>query len=605
MAQDSFRSIPDMFLHRTRTTPDADAFLYKKNGGWDTLSWKQVLRRVKNIATGFAVLGLASEERAAILCGTRVEWILADIGILCAGGATTTIYPSNTSEECAYILSDSNSRFVVAENDEQVDKLVAERTNLGSLEKVIVIDGRGGHNGWVITLSELESMGAAANEKEPKSFEARAMAVQPDHLATLIYTSGTTGKPKGVELVHDCWVFEAEAMDSMGTMASNDRQFLFLPLAHVFAKVLEVAIIRIGIPTAIDGSIENLVANMQEVQPTFTASVPRVFEKVYNKVIAGAHDAGGLKLRIFKWAMVQGRAVSTVRQEGREPYGLLALKYSIADRLVFSKIRATFGGKIRFFISGGAPLSKEIAAFFHAAGLTILEGYGLTESSAASFVNLPEQYKFGTVGPSLPGVELKFDPADGEIMLKSRGVMRGYHNRPEATAEMLDGEWLRTGDIGELDDDGFLRITDRKKDLIKTSGGKYIAPQKLENRLKTMSTYLSQVLVHGNTRNFCSALITLNEEEIEKWAEDNSLAGTSIEELASNEKVRGLIEPLITELNGELARYETIKKFAILPADFTQETGELTPTMKVKRKVVEAKYKHVLDGFYEGTIQSV
>jgi long-chain acyl-CoA synthetase len=605
VAQDTFRSIPDMFLHRTRTTPDAEAFLYKKNGGWDTLSWKQVLRRVRNIATGFSILGLESEERAAILCGTRVEWILADIGILCAGGATTTIYPSNTSEECAYILSDSNSRFVVAENDEQVDKLVAERANLGSLEKVIVIDGRGGHNGWVIPLSELESMGAAANEKDPNSFETRAMAVQPDHLATLIYTSGTTGKPKGVELVHDCWVFEAEAMDSMGTMASNDRQFLFLPLAHVFAKVLEVAIIRIGIPTAIDGSIENLVANMQEVQPTFTASVPRVFEKVYNKVIAGAHDAGGLKLRIFKWAMVQGRAVSAIRQEGGEPYGVLALKYAIADRLVFSKIRATFGGKIRFFISGGAPLSKEIAAFFHAAGLTILEGYGLTESSAASFVNLPEQYKFGTVGPSLPGVELKFDPADGEIMLKSRGVMRGYHNRPEATAEMLDGDWLRTGDIGELDDNGFLRITDRKKDLIKTSGGKYIAPQKLENRLKTMSTYLSQVLVHGNTRNFCSALITLNEEEIEKWAEANSLSGTSMEELSSNEHVRGLIEPLITELNGELARYETIKKFAILPADFTQETGELTPTMKVKRKVVEAKYKHVLDGFYEGTIQSV
>ncbi|MGB0640093.1 MAG: AMP-dependent synthetase/ligase, partial [Myxococcota bacterium] len=554
MAQDTFRSIPDMFLHRTRTTPDADAFLYKKNGGWDTLTWKQVLQRVKNIATGFAVLGLSSEDRAAILCGTRVEWILADIGILCAGGATTTIYPSNTAEECAYIVSDSNSRFVVAENDEQVEKLVEERANLSSLEKVIVIDGRSGHDGWVITLADLEALGMDANDKEPDSFEARAMAVQSDHLATLIYTSGTTGRPKGVELVHDCWVFEAEAMDSMGTMANNDRQFLFLPLAHVFAKVLEVAIIRIGIPTAIDGSIENLVANMQEVQPTFTASVPRVFEKVYNKVVAGAHDAGGLKLRIFKWAMVQGRAVSAIRQEGGEPYGLLALKYAIADRLVFSKIRATFGGSIRFFISGGAPLSKEIAAFFHAAGLTILEGYGLTESSAASFVNLPEQYKFGTVGPALPGVELKFDPADGEIMLKSRGVMRGYHNRPEATAEMLDGDWLRTGDIGELDENGFLRITDRKKDLIKTSGGKYIAPQKLENRLKTMSTYLSQVLVHGNTRNFCSALITLNEEEIEKWAEDNSMAGASIEELANNEQVRGLIEPLITELNSELAR---------------------------------------------------
>jgi long-chain acyl-CoA synthetase len=408
-----------------------------------------------------------------------------------------------------------------------------------------------------------------------------------------------------VELTHDCWVFEAEAMDAMGTMAATDRQLLFLPMAHVFAKVLEVAIIRLGIPTAIDGSIDDLVATMAEVRPTFMAAVPRVFEKVYNKVVAAAHEAGGLKLRLFQWSMKQGYAASKIRQAGGEPWGWLALKTAIADRLVFSKLRARFGGKVRFFISGGAPLSSDIAEFFHAANIQIFEGYGLTESSAASFVNQPGAYKFGTVGPPLVGVEFQLDDADGEILIKSRGVMRGYRNRPEDTAEVLQDGWLRTGDIGEVDEQGFLRITDRKKDLIKTSGGKYVAPQKLENKLKSLSPYVSQVLVHGNARNFCSALITLNEEEILKWARDQELGGVSIAVLSENEQVRALIAPLVETLNGDLARYETVKKFAILPADFAQETGELTPTMKVKRKVVEAKYRDVLDGFYTGTIKSV
>ena len=328
-------------------------------------------------------------------------------------------------------------------------------------------------------------------------------------------------------------------------------------------------------------------------------------EKVYNKVVSGAAEAGGLKLRIFQWSMKQGHAVSKLRQAGDEPWGLLALKYSVADRLVFSKLRATFGGNIRFFISGGAPLSKEIAEFFHAAGIHILEGYGLTESCAASFVNQPNAYAFGSVGPALNGVDFRIDEADGEILIKSRGVMRGYRNRPEETAEILEDGWLRTGDIGVVGADGFLRITDRKKDLIKTSGGKYVAPQKLENKLKAMSPLVSQVLVHGNTRNFCSALVTLNEDEIIKWADRNGKSGQSVAELSTEEEVRALVEPLIEELNGSLARYETVKKFAILPADLTQETGELTPTMKVKRKVVEAKYRDVLDGFYTGTIQQV
>ncbi len=605
MAQDKFRSVPDMFLYRVRSTPDSEAFLFPKNGGWDSMTWKDVGIAVREIACGLSALGLGLEDRCSIMAGTCVEWILSDVGILCASGATTTIYPTSTAEDAAYIIADSESRIVFVENEEQVEKLVAERDNLPSVEKVVVFDGFADHDGWVITLDTLREMGRAADDKDKDAYLKRIESVGPDHLATLIYTSGTTGKPKGVELTHDCWVFEAEAMDAMGSMTATDRQLLFLPMAHVFAKVLEVATIRMGISTAIDGSIDNLVDNMATVRPTFMAAVPRVFEKVYNKVVSGAHEAGGLKLRIFQWSMKQGYAVSKIRQAGGEPWGLLALKASVADRLVFSKLRARFGGNIRFFISGGAPLSRDIAEFFHAANIHILEGYGLTESCAASFVNQPTAYKFGTVGPPLVGVEYKLDESDGEILIKSRGVMRGYRNRPEETAAVLDNGWLRTGDIGEVDPEGFLRITDRKKDLIKTSGGKYVAPQKLENKLKAMSPYVSQVLVHGNNRNYCTALITLNEEEIVKWAEDNGLGDASVPVLADNDDVRGLIEPLVETLNKDLARYETIKKFAILPADFAQETGELTPTMKVKRKVVEAKYKQTLDGFYQGAIQNV
>jgi len=604
MAVASFQSVPDIFLHRVRSTPDTIAFQFPLDGGWDEMTWKDVGIAVREIALGLAALGLESEDRCAILCGTRVEWLLADIGILCSGGATTTIYPSNTAEECAYIIGDSESRVVFAENQEQVDKLLEERPNMPSLKTVVVFDGHGSADGWVVTLDALRQTGRDAHAADPDAYEARATAVESSQLATLIYTSGTTGKPKGVELTHDCWVFEGEAMEAMGAMSATDKQLLFLPMAHVFAKVLEIATIKMGITTVVDGSIDNLVANMATVRPTFMAAVPRVFEKVYNKVVSGANEAGGLKLRIFRWSMKQGYATSAIRQNGGEPWGLLALKYAVADRLVFSKLRATFGGNIRFFISGGAPLSRDIAEFFHAAGIHILEGYGLTESCAASFVNLPDAYKFGTVGPPLKGVEYRLDEADGEILIKSRGVMRGYRNRPEETAAMLDGGWLRTGDIGVVED-GFLKITDRKKDLIKTSGGKYVAPQKLENKLKASSPLVSQVVVHGNTRNFCSALVTLNEEEIEKWADANGKSGQSTAELASSDEVRALIAPLIDEMNGDLARYETVKKFAILPADFTQETGELTPTMKVKRKVVEAKYKDVLDGFYSGTIQSV
>lgn len=598
-------SVASLFLERVSSTPEKRAFSTPADGGWRHLTWKETGERVRAVAMGLRSLGLADEERVAILSGTRIEWILADLGILCAGGATTTIYPQNTPDECAFVIRDSNSVFVFVEDDAQLKKLLEKRSELGSVKHVIVFDGNASDDGWVIPLAALEEKGRVRHQAQPHDFERVARAVRSDALATLIYTSGTTGRPKGVELTHDCWVYEAEALEACQILRPDDVQLLWLPMAHSFGKILEVVQVKIGFETAIDGRQEKLVDNLAAIRPTFVGAVPRVFEKVYNKVVAGAKGGGGLKFKIFTSALSVGRQVSTLRQEGKQPGALLSLRLAVADKLVFSKLRERFGGRLRFFVSGSAPLSREVHQFFDAANILILEGYGLTESSAASFVNLPHRYRIGTVGPALPGTEIKIAAEDGEILIRGRGIMRGYHGLAEQTAETLDQDgWLHTGDIGELKD-GFLRITDRKKDLIKTSGGKYVAPQALEGKLKAMCPLVSQVVVHGNNRQFCSALISLEPEAIKTWAVDNGLGILSYEQLTSNEKVKEALQGFVNQLNAGLARYETIKKFAILPRDLTVEAGDLTPTLKLKRKAVEAKYKELLDGFYVGAVADV
>jgi long-chain acyl-CoA synthetase len=586
-------------------TPDADAFYYPDpHENWKTLKWRDVDERVRDIACGLTSLGIGPEDRCAILSVTRIEWILADLGILAAAGATTTIYPSNTPEECLYILNDSGTRLVFAEDESQVKKLQAVREQLPDLFQVVVINGNPTDDGWVITLDKLEELGRAHHEQNEAEYQQIIDAIQLEHLATLIYTSGTTGQPKGVELLHDCWVYTATAMDELDIFTEDEKQFLWLPMSHSFGKVLEVGGIMGGVPTAVDGRIPRIIDNLAIVRPTVMAAAPRIFEKVYNKVVTGAEQAGGMKLKIFRWAVEVGKQVSTLRQQGKEPAGLLSLKYRIADKLVFSKLRARFGGKVRYFISGSAPLSRDMAEFFHACGILILEGYGLTESSAASFVNLPHNFAFGTVGFPLPGTEIKIEPSDGEILIKSRGIMRGYYGLEQKTAETLEDGWLRTGDIGELDSAGRLKITDRKKDLIKTSGGKYVAPQSLESKLKALCPYLSQVLVHGNNRNFCTALVTLD-EAIVQWGADHGLGDRDVAGLSKEPQVKALVQKAVDELNSGLARYETIKKFHILPAEWTVETGELTASLKVKRKVVESNYGEILGGFYEGAIKQV
>jgi long-chain acyl-CoA synthetase len=377
-------------------------------------------------------------------------------------------------------------------------------------------------------------------------------------------------------------------------------------MSHSFGKVLVGGQIFTGSTCAVDGRIPKLIDNLAVVRPTLMAAAPRIFEKVYNKVVQGAREGGGLKAKIFAWAIAVGKEGSHCRQQGRTPGPLLSLKLRIADKLVFSKLKARFGGRLRYFVSGSAPLSREIAEFFHACGILILEGYGLTESSAASFVNRPTHYSFGSVGLPMPGTEVKLEAADSEVLIRSPGIMQGYHKLPEQTADVLTSDgWLRTGDIGEIIPGGYLRITDRKKDLIKTSGGKYIAPQAIEGKLKSMCPYVSQVIVHGDRRNFVSALLTLDEEAIMKWAGENGMRGRPYGEVARSPETRALLQGYVDQLNASLAKYETVKKFAILPRDLTVEEGELTPSLKIKRKAVETKYAKVLDDMYVGTMAEV
>jgi long-chain acyl-CoA synthetase len=602
------KSIAELFLRRIGDSPDREAFRFPlpsaKEGPeeWRSLNWRQAGERARAMAGGLRALGLGREDRVAILSGTRVEWILIDLGIMLAGCATTTVYPSTTAEDTAFILADSGSRIVFVEDVGQLKKVKERKGEVPNLLKAILIDGTpdAADASWVLTLAQLEEQGQAWLASHPRGIEDIVEGIEPEHLATLIYTSGTTGKPKGVRLVHECWAYEADAMNALGLANADDVQFLWLPMAHSFGKVLMALHLVSGSICAIDGRIPKIVDNLAVVKPTLMAAAPRIFEKVYNRVIQGVKEGSGTKQKIFHWAVKVGKEASKKQQEGKPAGGI---KLAIANKLVFSKLKQRFGGRVRYFISGSAPLSREIAEFFHACGILILEGYGLTESSAASFVNRSDKYRFGTVGFPVPGTEARLAPEDGEILIKGPGIMRGYHNLPDQTAETLTGDgWLRTGDIGEIDEQGFLRITDRKKDLIKTSGGKYIAPQSIEGKVKATCPYVAEVVVHGDKRNFVTALLVLDEESMMKWAKEQGKNGVAYKDVVQSPEAHALIQPYIDQVNQQLAKYESIKKFTILPRVLTVEEGDLTPSLKVKRKVVEKKYVALLDKMYEGAM---
>jgi len=594
-----FRSVPHLFLHRVRATPEATAYLYPEDGGWRSLTWKETAIRVRAIACGLMSLGLAPSDRVGIVSNTRLEWILVDLGILCAGGETVTVYAASTPDDTGYILGDSRSIAVFAEDAAQAQKILSRRGELPGLRHTILIDASGGLPEGALSLADLEIRGREWDESHPGAFDETSLRATPETVATLIYTSGTTGRPKGVELTHDNWIFIAGTIAaSLGILSPSDLQFLWLPLAHVFGKAAVALCIYVGAPTAVDGRVDRIAGNLAAVKPTFFCAVPRIFEKVHAKIVDQVLAAGGAKKAIFDWALAVGTKAARLRRERRPVGPWLALKHRLADRLVFRKIRERFGGRLRFCPCGSAPLAREIGEFFDACGITILEGYGLTESTAVTFFNRFEDNRYGTVGTILPGMEVKFAP-DGEILLRGRGIMRGYYGRPAETAEVLDADgWLHTGDIGVLGEGGHLSITDRKKDLIKTSGGKYVAPQVVEGRLKLETSLISHVILHGDNRRFCTALICLAEEEILSWARSEGLAGTPYEEVVKDSRVVELVRPHVENVNAHLARHETIKRFAILPSELKVETGELTPSLKVRRKFVESRYRDLLDRMY-------
>ena len=584
-----------MLVRRVEATSSKEAFRYVEDDRWVSLSWLQTKDKAFQLAAGLLALGIGPEDRVAIASSTRMEWVLADLAIMCAAGATTAIYPSTQHEDVRFILADSQSKMVVAEDDVQVGKILDHLDELPELINIVQLDGKVDHP-KVIGWGDLERLGREYLDAHPTAVDDVIAAIGPEDLATLIYTSGTTGRPKGVRLVQDCWTYEGAAVEAYDIISADDLQYLWLPLSHVFGKALIAIQLYIGFTTAVDGRIDKIVENLGVIQPTFMCGAPRIFEKVRARVMMTASH--GVKAKIFDWAFGVGRKVSPMRLAGREPSGLLAVQYALADRLVFSKIKARMGGKIRFFVSGSAPLSREVQEWFHAAGLLVLEGYGLTETCVPTCVNNPRATRFGTVGPPVPGSQVKIAD-DGEILIKGPGVMRGYHNMPEATEQALKDGWFATGDIGELDEQGYLRITDRKKDLIKTSGGKYVAPQKVEGVLKTACPYISQLLVYGDGRKYATALITLDPEAIEAWAKEQGLSYSSVEELAGSQEVHDLIEGFVTQSNEQLERWETIKKFEILPGELSVEEGEVTPSLKVRRKTVEKKYADLLNSMYD------
>jgi long-chain acyl-CoA synthetase len=560
-----------LFLKQVAARGDATALRSKRDGVWTPVSWREWERRARALAARLVEAGVARGDRVAIFGQTREEWLVADLAGLMAGATTVPIYPSLIGEQAAYILRDSGARVLLAEDATYVERIAAsDRALVEGLAKT-----------WL--LGELPMQDA------PKALAAqvdeRIAAGHAHDLATLVYTSGTTGPPKGVMLTHANLVAEVRALDGLLPLTAEDEQLLFLPMAHIFGRVLVAMAYEVGYSTAIAESLLKALDNAAEVSPTFMGCVPRLYEKVYAVANEKAATAGSLKASLFRWATGVG-----VRGGGGASGWL-------ADRLVLSKIRARFGTRLKFAISGGAPLAKELAQWFEGAGIVILEAYGLTETTGGTTINTLAKHRFGTVGPPVPGVEVSI-AKDGEVLVRGPTVMRGYWNKDADTREVIDAEgWFHSGDIGEVDDEGCLRITDRKKDIIVTAGGKNVAPQNIENLMK-QSSWISQAMVHGDRRPYLVALLTLNAEKALRFAREKGKA-EDLKALAADVEVRAEVEREVAEVNGKLSSFESVKKFVILSADFTIEGGELTPTLKVKRKVVSERHKGLLDGLYD------
>ena len=606
----AFQTITEMFLQTTSQHADKDLYFSKRRDHWEGLRGKDIRTTVEDISYGLLSLGVIKGKHAAIISNNSPRWAMADYGILCSGNATVSIYPTLTASQAAYILKHSESMLVFAEDEEQAGKILEVWDDCPDLKVLVVMnDARvtvqtaKGSDRIIISFVDFLEMGHEYGKEQGLDFEALCKECKPEDVLTLIYTSGTTGEPKGVMLTHHNMASNIEGALKHIQIDETDSLLSCLPLSHSFERMAgHFLAFSTGADVYYAESIEKVGENMLETKPTVMLHVPRFYEKVYGRVLESISQSPGIRQKIFWWALAQGKAVLQLTMAGRKPGWWLSKKHGLASKLVFSKLKERVGGRIRFFVSGAAPLSAEIAEFFASLGMIVLEAYGLTETSPALTTNKLEKFKFGNVGPAIPNVQLKIAD-DGEILAKGPNIMKGYYKDPEGTAEAIDSDgWFHTGDIGELDEDGYLKITDRMKSILVTSGGKNVAPAPLENAL-VLSPYIEQVMIIGDQRNFLSALLVPNFEKLEAFAKEKSIPSRDREALVKDPQVIELFEREVETAMEPFARYEQVRKFVLLPREFTIDEGELTPTLKVKRKVVFDHFGEEIESLYADTVQ--
>lgn len=587
-------TIPRLFLDLTDTFQKPALLLYKKDGRYLSLSTAEVRQEVERLALGLKGLGVGPGDKVILLAENSPWWVMTDYAVLGIGAITVPIYPSLVPDQIKYIINDSDSKVVIVSDGKLWDKVAAIRQDLPGVGHFVSFEERPAES--VLPLEELKAKGEKSRMADPRLFEETARSIKPDDLASIIYTSGTTGIPKGVMLTHANFASNIETLASIIPFGDQDTDLSFLPLSHVLERLVTFAFMSRGVSMAYAESVETVAENLLEVRPTIMVSVPRLFEKIYAKVMDSVLAGSTLKKKIFFWALRVGKEFGEKTLQKQPVPASLQRRRRIAHRLVFSKILEKTGGRVRFFVSGGAPLAKDIAEFFYALGIVVLEGYGLTESSPVIAANTFNDLKFGTVGKPIPGVEVRIAP-DGEILARGPNIMKAYYKKEEETREALEGGWLHTGDIGHLDEEGFLVITDRKKDLIVTSGGKNVAPQPIENMLKQNPCIANAVII-GGSRKFISALIVPNFEKVEDYAQKGGIRYVNRRDLVQNEAIVRLLLEEVDRSTPGLAPYEKVKKIALLERDFEIAEGEITPTLKVKRNVIERKYKELIDSLY-------
>ena len=587
-------TLSQLFLNTIKSYPKDDLLLSKKEGKYVPISTEEFADRVKCFSLGLRDLGLEAGDKLIVLSENRPEWVISDIANLCLGGITVPIYTSLVPEQIKYIIDDSDAKIVVVSDQSQWKKIEAIKPQLTKVTSYITCLSEAPEG--VLTFAQVLERGRKMDKQNPGLFEKMALEVNPDAIASIIYTSGTTGPPKGVMLTHNNIFSNVKTCSSILPFKDTDTVLSFLPLSHILERMAMFAYLYIGMSIGFAESIDTLGENLLEVRPHIMVNVPRVLEKIYAKVIDNVLVSSSLKRKIFFWAVKVGRKYGRKKILNQPIPKLLQFKRNLANKLVFSKVYAKTGGRVRFFLCGGAPLSKDIAEFFYAIGLTIIEGYGLTETSPVITANTFENLKFGTVGKPIPGVEVKIDE-DGEILTKGPHVMNGYYKKEAEAEEAFEGGWFHTGDIGHIDEEGFLIITDRKKDIIVTSGGKNVAPQPIEGILN-LNPYISNALVIGDRRKFISALVVPNFEKLEEYAKQNNITYKDHSDLVKNEEIVRFIQEEVDRSTPNLASYEKVKKVAILDREFEIEKGEITPTLKVKRNIIGEKYKGMIDAMY-------